>query len=133
MGSGAPGRSSLIGFMFHHRQKHPALPVQTNSTQSHFCLPDFALNILIKGFFGLTLQSSSSAATKIFFCAQQRPYPGKMQGGQLKRPGPPLGEHSVIQHTPSPSLHTPSQPAAEECPSPSKRKKSSDQVLDSHK
>ncbi|XP_005939265.2 lysine-specific demethylase 6B [Haplochromis burtoni] len=59
---------------------------------------------------------------------QQRPYPGKMQGGQLKRPGPPLGEHSVIQHTPSPSLHTPSQPAAEECPSPSKRKKSSDQV-----
>ncbi|XP_030578442.1 lysine-specific demethylase 6B isoform X2 [Archocentrus centrarchus] len=59
---------------------------------------------------------------------QQRAYPGKMLGGQLKRPGPPLGEHSVIQHTPPPSLHPPSQPTAEECPSPSKRKKSSDQV-----
>ncbi|XP_040886634.1 lysine-specific demethylase 6B [Toxotes jaculatrix] len=60
---------------------------------------------------------------------QQRGYPGKMQGGQRKRPGPPLGEHSVIQHTPLPSLHPPSRPpAAEDCPSPIKRKKSSDQV-----
>ncbi|CAG5929377.1 unnamed protein product [Menidia menidia] len=59
---------------------------------------------------------------------QQRTYPGKMLGGQLKRPGPPLGEHSVIQHTPPPSLHMPPRPAAEDCPSPSKRKKSSDQV-----
>ncbi|KAM9836716.1 uncharacterized protein kdm6ba [Aulostomus maculatus] len=59
---------------------------------------------------------------------QQRGYPGKMLGGQLKRPGPPLGEHSVIQHTPLPSLHPSSRQAAEDCPSPSKRKKSSDQV-----
>ncbi|AWP00862.1 putative lysine-specific demethylase 6B [Scophthalmus maximus] len=59
----------------------------------------------------------------------QRGYPGKMLGGQLKRPGPPLGEHSVIQHTPPPSLHPPPHPpAAEDCPSPSKRKRSSDQV-----
>ncbi|KAL7374911.1 hypothetical protein ABVT39_008964 [Epinephelus coioides] len=57
-----------------------------------------------------------------------RGYPGKMSGGQLKRPGPPLGEHSVIQHTPPPSMHLSSRPAAEDCPSPSKRKKSSDQV-----
>ncbi|XP_033181565.1 lysine-specific demethylase 6B [Mastacembelus armatus] len=60
---------------------------------------------------------------------QQRGYPGKMLGGQLKRPGPPLGEHSVIQHTPPPSLHLSSRPPmAEDSPSPSKRKKSSDQV-----
>ncbi|TNM93533.1 hypothetical protein fugu_001709 [Takifugu bimaculatus] len=59
----------------------------------------------------------------------QRGYPVKMPGGHLKRPGPPLGEHSVIQHTPVPSLHPPSHPAAEDTPSPSKRKKSSDQVL----
>ncbi|XP_041635129.1 uncharacterized protein kdm6ba [Cheilinus undulatus] len=59
---------------------------------------------------------------------QQRGYPGKMLGGQLKRPGPPLGEHSVIQHTPSPSLHLSSRPPAEDCPSPSKRKRNSDQV-----
>ncbi|KAA8582522.1 hypothetical protein FQN60_006193 [Etheostoma spectabile] len=59
---------------------------------------------------------------------QQRGYPGKMLGGQLKRPGPPLGEHSVIQHTPLPSVHPSSHPAAEDCPSPSKRKKSLDQV-----
>ncbi|CAN9509460.1 unnamed protein product [Ophioblennius macclurei] len=59
---------------------------------------------------------------------QQRVYPGKMLGGQLKRPGPPLGEHSVIQHTPQPPLHPPSRSAPEDCPSPSKRKKSSDQV-----
>lgn len=51
-----------------------------------------------------------------------------MSGSQLKRPGPPLGEHSVIQHTPPSSLHTSSRPAAEDCPSPSKRKKSCDQV-----
>lgn len=63
-----------------------------------------------------------------FLCSQQRGYAGKMLGGQLKRPGPPLGEHSVIQHTPSPSLHPSSRPPAEDCPSPSKRKKSSDQV-----
>ncbi|XP_037615609.1 lysine-specific demethylase 6B [Sebastes umbrosus] len=59
---------------------------------------------------------------------QQRGYPGKMLGGQLKRPGPPLGEHSVIQHTPPPSMHPSSRPTPEDCPSPSKRKKSSDQV-----
>nr|XP_023993223.1 lysine-specific demethylase 6B-like [Salvelinus alpinus] len=59
---------------------------------------------------------------------QQRGYPGKMLGGQLKRPAPPLGEHSVIQHTPPPSLH-PSRPN-EDCPSPSKRKRmgSSEQI-----
>ncbi|XP_055756741.1 lysine-specific demethylase 6B [Salvelinus fontinalis] len=59
---------------------------------------------------------------------QQRGYPGKMSGGQLKRPAPPLGEHSVIQHTPPPSLH-PSRPN-EDCPSPSKRKRkrSSEQI-----
>ncbi|KAK2862757.1 hypothetical protein Q5P01_002290 [Channa striata] len=60
---------------------------------------------------------------------QQRGYPGKMVGGQLKRPGPPLGEHSVIQHTPPSSLHPSSRlPPAEDCPSPSKRKKSLNQV-----
>ncbi|KAK5848555.1 hypothetical protein PBY51_006158 [Eleginops maclovinus] len=59
---------------------------------------------------------------------QQRGYQGKMLGGQLKRPGPPLGEHSVIQHTPPPSMHPSSRQAAEDCPSPNKRKKSSDQV-----
>ncbi|KAF3697611.1 Lysine-specific demethylase 6B [Channa argus] len=60
---------------------------------------------------------------------QQRGYPGKMLGGQLKRPGPPLGEHSVIQHTPPSSLHPSSRlPPAEDCPSPSKRKKSLNQV-----
>nr|XP_020476145.1 lysine-specific demethylase 6B [Monopterus albus] len=59
---------------------------------------------------------------------QQRGYPGKMLGSQLKRPGPPLGEHSVIQHTPLPSQHPSSRlPTAEDCPSPSKRKRSSDQ------
>ncbi|XP_041841041.1 lysine-specific demethylase 6B [Melanotaenia boesemani] len=60
---------------------------------------------------------------------QQRTFSGKMLGGQLKRPGPPLGEHSVIQHTPLASLHSSSRPAAEDCPSPSKRKKNSDQVF----
>ncbi|XP_024864275.1 uncharacterized protein kdm6ba isoform X1 [Kryptolebias marmoratus] len=59
---------------------------------------------------------------------QQRGYPGKMPAGHLKRPGPPLGEHSVIQHTPPPSLHIPTHPAVEDCPGPSKRKKSSDQA-----
>ncbi|KAM8900584.1 uncharacterized protein kdm6ba isoform 1-T5 [Spinachia spinachia] len=59
---------------------------------------------------------------------QQRGYPGKMIGGPLKRHGPPLGEHSVIQHTPPPSMHPSSRPAAEDCPSPSKRKKSTDQL-----
>uniref|UniRef100_A0A1A8S3C5 [histone H3]-trimethyl-L-lysine(27) demethylase n=1 Tax=Nothobranchius rachovii TaxID=451742 RepID=A0A1A8S3C5_9TELE len=58
---------------------------------------------------------------------QQRGYPGKMPGGHLKRPGPPLGEHSVIQHTPLPTLHVPTHAAMEDCPSPSKRKKSLDQ------
>ncbi|XP_068164666.1 protein split ends isoform X2 [Antennarius striatus] len=57
----------------------------------------------------------------------QRGYPGKMLG-QLKRPGPPLGEHSVIQHTPPLlSVHPSSRPVVEDCPSPSKRQKSSDQ------
>lgn len=53
-----------------------------------------------------------------------------MPGGQLKRPGPPLGEQSVIQHTPPPSLHPPSRQAPEDFPGPSKRRKSSDQVGD---
>uniref|UniRef100_A0A3P9I1X5 [histone H3]-trimethyl-L-lysine(27) demethylase n=1 Tax=Oryzias latipes TaxID=8090 RepID=A0A3P9I1X5_ORYLA len=57
---------------------------------------------------------------------QQRGYSGKLLGGQLKRPGPPLGEHSVIQHTPLPPLHMTSRLAADESPGPSKRKKSSD-------
>nr|XP_061816078.1 lysine-specific demethylase 6B-like isoform X1 [Nerophis lumbriciformis]XP_061816079.1 lysine-specific demethylase 6B-like isoform X1 [Nerophis lumbriciformis]XP_061816080.1 lysine-specific demethylase 6B-like isoform X1 [Nerophis lumbriciformis]XP_061816081.1 lysine-specific demethylase 6B-like isoform X1 [Nerophis lumbriciformis]XP_061816082.1 lysine-specific demethylase 6B-like isoform X1 [Nerophis lumbriciformis]XP_061816083.1 lysine-specific demethylase 6B-like isoform X1 [Nerophis lum len=59
---------------------------------------------------------------------QQRTHPGKIPGGQLKRSAPPLGEHSVIQHTPLPSVHPPSRSATEDCPSPRKRKKSSDQV-----
>ncbi|XP_008433781.1 lysine-specific demethylase 6B isoform X2 [Poecilia reticulata] len=58
----------------------------------------------------------------------QRGYPGKMPGGQLKRPGPPLGEHSVIQHTPPVSHHIPPHPVVEDNPSPSKRRKSLDQV-----
>ncbi|XP_051578653.1 lysine-specific demethylase 6B-like [Myxocyprinus asiaticus] len=52
---------------------------------------------------------------------QQQPRGPHSHPGQLKRPGPPLGEHSVIQHTPAPSLHCP----MEDCPNPSKRKKSS--------
>ncbi|XP_060887440.1 lysine-specific demethylase 6B [Labrus mixtus] len=59
----------------------------------------------------------------------QRGYLGKMLGGQLKRPGPPLGEQSVIQHTPpSSQQHLSSHQATEDCPSPSKRKRNSDQV-----
>uniref|UniRef100_A0AAY5JZC4 [histone H3]-trimethyl-L-lysine(27) demethylase n=1 Tax=Esox lucius TaxID=8010 RepID=A0AAY5JZC4_ESOLU len=54
---------------------------------------------------------------------QQRGYPGKMFGGQLKRPAPPLGEHSVIQHTPHPSPRS-----GEDCPSPSKRRRSTEQA-----
>lgn len=53
--------------------------------------------------------------------SQQQPRGPHTHSGQLKRPGPPLGEHSVIQHTPAPSLHRP----MEDCPGPSKRKKSS--------
>ncbi|XP_016143433.1 LOW QUALITY PROTEIN: lysine-specific demethylase 6B-like [Sinocyclocheilus grahami] len=52
---------------------------------------------------------------------QQQPRGPHSHSGQLKRPGLPLGEHSVIQHTPAPSLHRP----MEDCPSPNKRKKSS--------
>ncbi|XP_039514467.1 lysine-specific demethylase 6B isoform X1 [Pimephales promelas] len=52
---------------------------------------------------------------------QQQPRGPHSHSGQLKRPGPPLGEHSVIQHTPALSLHRP----MEDCPGPSKRKKSS--------
>uniref|UniRef100_A0A8C2GHE6 [histone H3]-trimethyl-L-lysine(27) demethylase n=1 Tax=Cyprinus carpio TaxID=7962 RepID=A0A8C2GHE6_CYPCA len=52
---------------------------------------------------------------------QQQPRGHHSHSGQLKRPGPPLGEHSVIQHTPAPSQHRP----MEDCPSASKRKKSS--------
>ncbi|XP_054608456.1 lysine-specific demethylase 6B-like isoform X2 [Dunckerocampus dactyliophorus] len=59
---------------------------------------------------------------------QQRAHPGKMPGAQLKRPASLLGEHSVIQHTPLPSMHPSTRSATEDCPSPSKRKKSSDQV-----
>lgn len=72
----------------------------------------------------------SESKRLIGVCArpQQRGYSGKLLGGQLKRPGPPLGEHSVIQHTPLPPLHTPSRLAADESPGPSKRKKSSDLV-----
>ncbi|KAJ8389323.1 hypothetical protein AAFF_G00121880 [Aldrovandia affinis] len=54
---------------------------------------------------------------------QSRGFPGKIMGAQLKRPVPPLGEHSVIQHTPPP-LHHPT-PPSEDCPSPSKRKRGS--------
>ncbi|XP_048885473.1 lysine-specific demethylase 6B isoform X3 [Brienomyrus brachyistius] len=50
---------------------------------------------------------------------QSRPFPGKIIGGQLKRPAPPLVEHSIIQHAPPPHP-----PPNEECPSPSKRKRS---------
>ncbi|TRY87569.1 hypothetical protein DNTS_027012 [Danionella cerebrum] len=60
----------------------------------------------------------------------QHPPMGPMShSGQLKRPGPPLGQHSVIQHTPAPSLHRP----MEDHPSPNKRKKStgSEQVAHS--
>uniref|UniRef100_A0A8C1ZCQ8 [histone H3]-trimethyl-L-lysine(27) demethylase n=1 Tax=Cyprinus carpio TaxID=7962 RepID=A0A8C1ZCQ8_CYPCA len=53
---------------------------------------------------------------------QQQPRGPHSHSGQLKRPGPPLGEHSVIQHTPAPSLHRP----MEDCPSSNKRKKSSE-------
>lgn len=52
---------------------------------------------------------------------QQPPRGPYSHAGQLKRPAPPLGEHSVIQHTPL-SLSRPN----EDCPSPSKRKRSSD-------
>ncbi|KAG5853298.1 hypothetical protein ANANG_G00071670 [Anguilla anguilla] len=55
---------------------------------------------------------------------QSRGFPGKMMGGQLKRPAPPLGEHSVIQHAPPPPLHHPA-PPSEDCPSPSKRTRGS--------
>ncbi|KAI7814505.1 lysine-specific demethylase 6B isoform X2 [Triplophysa rosa] len=51
---------------------------------------------------------------------QQQPRGPHSHAGHLKRPGDPLGEHSVIQHTPTP-LHRP----VEDCPSPNKRKKSS--------
>ncbi len=51
----------------------------------------------------------------------QQPRGPHSHSGQLKRPGPPLGEHSVIQHTPGPSLYRP----MEDCPSPNKRKKNS--------
>ncbi|XP_055054194.2 uncharacterized protein kdm6ba isoform X1 [Misgurnus anguillicaudatus] len=51
---------------------------------------------------------------------QQQPRGPHSNAGPLKRPGPPLGEHSVIQPTPTPSLHRP----MEDCPSPRKRKKS---------
>ncbi|XP_073692430.1 uncharacterized protein kdm6ba [Garra rufa] len=52
---------------------------------------------------------------------QQQPRGPHSHSGQLKRPGPPLAEHSVIQQTPAPTLHRP----MEDCPSPNKRKKSS--------
>lgn len=63
---------------------------------------------------------------------QQRGYSGKMVGGQLKRAGPPLGEHSVIQHTTLTSLHPASRQIREDCPSPSKRMKRSEQQLSVH-
>lgn len=50
----------------------------------------------------------------------QQPRGPHSHAGHLKRPGPPLGEHSVIQHAPTP-LHRP----VEDSPSPNKRKKSS--------
>ncbi|XP_060730734.1 lysine-specific demethylase 6B isoform X2 [Tachysurus vachellii] len=52
---------------------------------------------------------------------QQPPRGPYSHAGQLKRTAPPLGEHSVIQHTPL-SLNRPN----EDCPSPSKRKRSTD-------
>ncbi|XP_018599932.2 lysine-specific demethylase 6B [Scleropages formosus] len=54
---------------------------------------------------------------------QSRPLQGKMLGGHLKRPAPPLMDHSVIQHAPPPP--PPPLPHREEGPSPSKRKRSS--------
>ncbi|XP_057709821.1 lysine-specific demethylase 6B [Corythoichthys intestinalis] len=59
---------------------------------------------------------------------QQRGHTAKMSASQLKRPRPPHGGPSVIQHTPVPSSHQSTRPSAEDWPSPSKRKKSSDQV-----
>ncbi|XP_043099522.1 lysine-specific demethylase 6B isoform X1 [Puntigrus tetrazona] len=53
--------------------------------------------------------------------AQQQSRGPHSHSGQLKRPAPLLGEQSVIQHTPAPSLHRP----MEDCPSPNKKKKSS--------
>ncbi|XP_071189710.1 lysine-specific demethylase 6B-like isoform X1 [Salvelinus alpinus] len=73
------------------------------------------------------LRGPTSLGDDMWAQVQQRGYPGKMLGGQLKRPAPPLGEYSVIRHTPPPSLH-PSRPN-EDCPSPSKRKRISEQVL----
>ncbi|KAG7330337.1 hypothetical protein KOW79_006559 [Hemibagrus wyckioides] len=52
---------------------------------------------------------------------QQPPRGPYSHAGQLKRPAPPLGENSVIQHTPL-SLNR----LNEDCPNPSKRKRSSD-------
>ncbi|CDQ91053.1 unnamed protein product [Oncorhynchus mykiss] len=69
------------------------------------------------------LRGPTSLGEDMWAQVQQRGYPGKMLGGQLKRPAPPLGEYSVIRHTPHPS----SRPN-EDCPSPSKRKRSSEQV-----
>lgn len=56
---------------------------------------------------------------------QQQPRGPYSHAGHLKRPAPPLGGHSVIQHTPL-SMTRPH----EVCPSPNKRKRSleSDQV-----
>ena len=69
------------------------------------------------------LRGPTSLGEDMWAQVQQRGYPGKMLGGQLKRPAPPLGEYSVIRHTPHPS----SRPN-EDCSSPSKRKRSSEQV-----
>ncbi|XP_077444919.1 uncharacterized protein kdm6ba isoform X2 [Stigmatopora argus] len=55
---------------------------------------------------------------------QQRVHGGKMSASQLKRPWPPLGGHSVIQHAPAP----PSHPIKEDWPCPSKTKKSSEEM-----
>lgn len=52
--------------------------------------------------------------------SQQQQQPPRIPYSSLKRPAPLLGENSVIQHAPL-SLNSPN----DDCPSPSKRKRSS--------
>lgn len=112
MGSGATGRSSVI-----------VCDCVSSSVKTE-------RGAVLGGVSFLLTPSYCAADTDFlpFWCTQQRGYPGKMPGGQLKRRGPPLAEQSVIQHTPPPSLHPPSRPAADDFPSPSKRRKNSDQA-----
>ncbi|XP_028810651.1 lysine-specific demethylase 6B isoform X2 [Denticeps clupeoides] len=81
-------------------------------------------NPLIK--FGSTNQHGSrpmAPLADMWGPSQQQPK--CFTGAQLKRAAPPLGEHSVIQHAPPPSLLRHHQ---DDCPSPSKRKRNSEQV-----